>query len=207
MLQTVSSVLYPRGGWSRAASYVYHRLRRLPDPPRRIARGVACGVFVSFSPLFGFHFVYAALLAWIFRGNAIAAMLSTFAGNPLTFPFIAATSLAIGDRILGTQSALSVPHVFTAFTRATNQMTANLFNMVMGNPTHWDRLAAFYEDVFLPYLLGGILPGLVGAAVSYVLAYRGAEVYKRRRVRRLEKRLAAKMSAGVPGSGKDGKIG
>ena len=56
-LRTVAEVFYPRGGWRRAVSYVIHRLRRLPDPPHKIARGVAAGVFVCFTPFFGFHFV------------------------------------------------------------------------------------------------------------------------------------------------------
>jgi len=32
--------IYPRGGWTRAFHYVKHRIRRLPDSPERIARGV-----------------------------------------------------------------------------------------------------------------------------------------------------------------------
>ena len=44
---------YPDGGWQRAGSYVWHRLRRLPDRPERIAKGIAAGVMVSFLPIFG----------------------------------------------------------------------------------------------------------------------------------------------------------
>ena len=47
---------YPRGGWGRAVRYVVHRLRRLPDPAYKISRGIAAGVFTSFTPFFGFHF-------------------------------------------------------------------------------------------------------------------------------------------------------
>ena len=97
-LQVAQESVYPKGGWGRAASYIAHRLRRLPDPPQRIARGIAAGVFVSFTPLFGLHFIAAAFVAIGLRGNVIAAMLSTFVGNPLTFPFIAALALSAFSR-------------------------------------------------------------------------------------------------------------
>ncbi|RMD91547.1 MAG: DUF2062 domain-containing protein, partial [Alphaproteobacteria bacterium] len=98
-------LVYPRGGWWRAATYVWHRLRRLPDSPHRIARGIGAGVFVSFTPLFGMHFVLAALIALLIRGNVLAAVLATFFGNPLTFPLIAAASLKLGALILGSGDA------------------------------------------------------------------------------------------------------
>ena len=75
---------WPRGGWGRAARYVQHRLHRLPDTPETIARGIFAGVFTTFTPLYGLHFIVAATLAWLVRGNIIAALLGTFFGNPLT---------------------------------------------------------------------------------------------------------------------------
>ena len=59
----MAEFVWPRGGWARAFHYVKHRMRRLPDSPERIARGVWAGVFVTFTPLFGMHFVFAVLLA------------------------------------------------------------------------------------------------------------------------------------------------
>ena len=55
--QLATEMIYPRGGWRRASQYVMHRIRRLPDQPQRIARGFAAGIIVSFTPLFGFHFM------------------------------------------------------------------------------------------------------------------------------------------------------
>ncbi|HKK86405.1 MAG TPA: DUF2062 domain-containing protein, partial [Roseovarius sp.] len=81
--KAVADFLWPRGGWTRAFHYVKHRLRRLPDPPHRIARGIFAGIFVTFSPFFGLHFFLAASLAWVMRGNIVASLLSTFVGNPL----------------------------------------------------------------------------------------------------------------------------
>src|SRR6056297_3944816 len=92
-LQFIAEAFWPRGGWTRATRYVVHRLRRLPDPAHKISRGIAAGVFACFTPFFGLHFVIATALAFVLRGNLMAALLATFFGNPLTFPIIAAVSM------------------------------------------------------------------------------------------------------------------
>jgi len=99
--QVVKEFFWPRGGWARAAHYVKHRLRRLPDSPARIARGIFAGVFTTFTPFFGLHFIVAALIAFVMRGNILAALLSTFFGNPLTYVPIAMASLRTGYWMLG----------------------------------------------------------------------------------------------------------
>jgi len=85
VLRVVGEALYPRGGWARAFHYVKHRVRRLPDSPERIARGIWAGVFVTFTPLYTMHFIVAALIARLIQGNILAALMATFFGNPLTY--------------------------------------------------------------------------------------------------------------------------
>ena len=92
----VAEFFWPRGGWGRAALYVKHRMRRLPDTPEKIARGIFAGIFTVFSPFYGMHFVVAALIAFIVRGNVLAALLATFVGNPLTYVPIALVSIQTG---------------------------------------------------------------------------------------------------------------
>ena len=84
VINIMRDLLWPKGGWSRAFQYVKHRVRRLPDTPERIARGIWVGVFITFTPFYGLHIVAAILLARVFKGNALAALLATFVGNPLT---------------------------------------------------------------------------------------------------------------------------
>ena len=59
-LARMRETMMPRKGIWRGFDYINKRMRRLPDSPHRIALGFACGVFVSFSPFFGFHFFLAA---------------------------------------------------------------------------------------------------------------------------------------------------
>ncbi|WP_425051412.1 DUF2062 domain-containing protein [Psychromarinibacter sp. S121] len=200
-LQVIAEAFWPRGGWNRAFYYVAHRLRRLPDPPHRIARGIAAGVFVCFTPFFGFHFFLATLLAIIMQGNIFAALMATFFGNPLTFPFIAAISLELGEFLMG-RHAIPIHRVFGAFSQASQEIWHNLVSVFTHDPTHWDRLGRFWHEAFLPYMVGGILPGIVAAIIAYMLALPAVKAYQARRVKKLrdrfEKRRAA-MSKAEPG--------
>lgn len=187
-LQVVGHFFYPKGGWSRAAYYVLHRLRRLPDPPHKIARGVAVGVYVSFSPLFGFHFLFAALLNFFMQGNLLAALLATFFGNPLTFPFIAASSLELGHWMLGQPGGVHLPQIFAEFSRASIEVWQNMTAIFTGRVAHWDGLYGFFENVFLPYLVGGMVPGTILGIVGYMVTLPVVSAYQKRRVKKLKER-------------------
>ena len=71
----------------------------MPASPYAIASGFACGAMVSFTPLIGLHFVLAIFLAYMIRGNFIAALIGTIVGNPITFPFIWGLIYKIGTYI------------------------------------------------------------------------------------------------------------
>ena len=163
-LRAFAELFWPKGGWNRAVYYVAHRLRRLPDPPHKIARGIAAGVFVCFSPFFGFHFMLAAMLAFIMQGNVVAALMATFFGNPITFPFIAAISIELGNWMLGVRGGVPLQHVFGAFSLASQELWNNAIAVFTPATAQWDRLDRFWQEVFLPYLVGGIAPGVVTAS-------------------------------------------
>lgn len=200
----VAEFFYPRGGWRRAFSYVRLRLSRLPDRPHRIARGIAAGVFVSFTPLFGFHFIAAAVVAWLIRGNIVAALLGTFFGNPLTFPIIMAISVDLGNWMLGLPNDMQIPQVARALATASTEMWNNVAAIYTGDPRHWDGLQRFFQRVFVPYLVGGILPGLISALAMHYLSLPVIVAYQKRREKklaaRLEKRLAARRTAADDGN-------
>ncbi|MFB2530780.1 DUF2062 domain-containing protein [Paracoccus sp. p4-l81] len=185
-----AELLYPRGGWWRAGSYVLHRVRRLPDQPHRIARGVAAGVFISFTPLFGFHFLGAALLAWLLGGNIIAALLATFVGNPITFPLIAWSSTQLGRWLLGKPGALSPRRIVNDFAAAMDNLWANLRSAFTAAEARWDGLALFFSDLFVPFLLGGVILGLIAAVIAHYLTLPLFNAYQNRRLRLAAARAA-----------------
>ena len=192
--RTALEVLYPRGGWTRAARYVVHRIRRLPDPAHRISRGVASGVFVCFTPFFGLHFVFATALAWAIRGNILAALLATFFGNPLTFPIIAEVSLEIGTRLLGMPHNVHLPQLVEAFSQAMGEVMRNLLAIFTADPAEWGGIGRFWDRVMFPYFIGGLAPGLATAIAAYFATTPVITAYQKRRVKQLKKRYDKRMA-------------
>ncbi|WP_371170347.1 DUF2062 domain-containing protein [Aliiroseovarius sp. 2305UL8-7] len=199
-LRIIAEFFYPRGGWYRASRYVIHRLRRLPDPAHRISRGIAAGIFASFTPFYGLHFFTAALIAWVIRGNVLASLLATFVGNPLTFPLIAELSVNLGNAMLGHSSNVHLPEIFAQFAGATSDIWANIGAMFTDKVADWSRFSRFFDRVFLPYLVGCIFPGLIAAIAGYALSNPLIHAYQRRRIKKLkaryEKRLRASQDEG-----------
>lgn len=187
--QIVVETVYPRGGWRRAISYIIHRLRRLPDEPHRIARGVAAGIFVSFTPFFGLHLLLGAGLAWLMRGNIVAALLGTLVGNPVTFPFIMALSVELGSTILHQPNTMDLPRVVSNFARASIEAWVNIRALFSGQETHWENLHWFLHVIFWPYVIGGIIPGIVSALVGYYLSLPVVLAYQKRRAKKRRERL------------------
>ncbi|WP_343116203.1 DUF2062 domain-containing protein [Ostreiculturibacter nitratireducens] len=203
----LAEAFYPRGGWTRAFHYVRHRLHRLPDKPYRIARGVAAGVFVSFTPFFGLHFIFAALVAKLIRGNILASLLATFFGNPLTFPIIGFVSLKLGHLILGTRFDVAAhASLLSSFTSAGGELKDNFFAIFTDETAHWESLIGFFDSVFLPYLVGGIVPGIMTGVAFYYLSEPVIAAYQKRRRKKLKERfekLKAKLHARA-GKGSEG---
>ena len=179
LLGRVGEMLRPRKSWRRGFEYIGRRVQRLPDTPHRIALGFACGVLASFTPLFTMHFFVAMGLALLVRANVLAAALGTVFGNPLTFPLIAAASISVGDWLLGGTKAM--------------QTVGGSFDPAIVF-THFDL---FLDHVFLPYLIGGILPGLVSAVLCYWLLRPAVAAYQSRRRMKLVTAAEARVRAGL----------
>lgn len=179
--QMASDMVYPRGGWLRAVQYVMHRLKRLPDQPQKIGRGVAAGVFISFTPLFGLHLIGAMGLALAMRGNVLASVIGSFVGNPVTIPFIAVMSLGVGRKMLGVEDSMTPAAIFDSFSAAGKQLAHNCMAILDHRVAEWDRLSHFFDTIFLPYLVGGLVPGLIAAIAFHYLTVPLVEAYHTRR--------------------------
>ena len=206
ILARVRAWFWPHGGWWRAVRYLRHRLSRLPDAPHRIARGVFFGVLVCFTPLFGLHFLLAALLARMFRGNVFAALAATLVGNPVTFPLIALSALRTGHFLLGTAPAPGIEDSLgQAFSGAAGMLWDNILALFGPQMADWSALAGFRDRVFLPYLVGGMLPGLVVSTAFFYLALLTIRAYRAHRAARIARRRPRARARMMAGSG-EGKI-
>lgn len=189
-LRLLGEAFWPRGGWVRAAQYVKHRMHRLPGTPEQIARGIFAGAFVVFTPFFGLHFVLAAVLARMMRGSILASILATFIGNPLTYVPIAIVSVQMGHWMLGTRMRAEVDEsIFDKFAGAGRDLWHNIKAIFTTERAHWGELHRFYDDVFFPWMIGSIVPGLLCAALCYYLSVPVIRAYQKRRVARLRKKM------------------
>ena len=97
--------VWPRKGYTRGWTYIAIRILRLRSTDYALAAGFAAGVFTSMTPFLGIHFVIAAGLAWLVRGNIMMSLVGTFAGNPWTFPLFWVGTYSVGTWILGVDTA------------------------------------------------------------------------------------------------------
>jgi uncharacterized protein (DUF2062 family) len=95
----VGDLIWPRIGFRRSVTYIWHRVGRLHGTPHSIAGGFAAGAAISFTPFVGGHFVLAIMVSWATRSNIVAGLLGTAVGNPWTFPFIWLWVYELGHRM------------------------------------------------------------------------------------------------------------
>ena len=196
---------WPKGGWKRAFHYVQYRLRRLPDSSQKISRGIWAGLFTTFTPFYGLHFLTAAIMARLLKGNILAAILATFCGNPLTYVPIGVVSLQTGHFFLGTDytpPGEGGKSILKKFIDAGADLQQNLLAFVKGVDADWSRLEIFYQEVFFPYMIGGIIPGLIMASLGYYLSEPIIRAYQNRRKGFLVKKLRALKSRSSDKTGK-----
>ena len=191
-LRALADFVLPGGGWGRAFLYVKHRVRRLPDSPERIARGIWAGVFTTFTPFYGLHFLVAAIIARMMNGNILASLSATFFGNPLTYVPIGVASLQTGHWLLGTEFDEEVDKSLVGkFLAAGGDLKDNLVALFMDKPADWQGLHLFYNEVFYPYMIGGIIPGIICATVCYMLSLPVIRVYQQRRRAKIKAKFEA----------------
>ena len=121
---------------------------RLHESPKRVALAFAIGVFIAFSPTYGFHTLSALFCAWAFRLNFAALLLGNFVNNPWTTVPILGGTMWTGFLILGIPDTPELA---------------------------WDNLTTetLYETVLpylLPFTIGACTLSVVGALLSYPLA-------------------------------------
>ncbi len=191
-LTAIRDGLWPRTGWRRAVGYVTLRLRRLPDTPETIGRGMAAGVMAGFTPFYGLHFIVAFVFARIVRGNVLAAITGTFVNNFLTLVPISALCIGIGYFLMGERPEDGLlEELGGLFAEAGRDLWHNAWAAFTPARAHWTGLADFYDRAFLPYLVGGILPGLVCAAVAYAITVPIVRAFQNARRRVLAEKLAS----------------
>jgi len=128
----------------------------------------------------------------LFNGNILAALSGTFFGNPLTYVPIGVASLQTGHWLLGTEFDTEVDHsLIGKFFGVSKDVWANLRALISDREADWHGLQLFYNEVFLPYLVGGVMPGVVVATVCYFLSVPLIRAYQHRRRSKIKAKFKA----------------
>lgn len=155
---------WQRFGFLRQFKLNLIRLARIKSTPDAIARGMALGVFIGFTPFFGLHILIALLFAFLLRQNKIAMFVGVWITNPITAPFIYALEYEVGRMLLG-KPAIGI-------------------TMFSGELT-WDTAV----QLGLPLGVGAVALGLPVAMISYALTLRLIPLLRQYRIPRWPKPL------------------
>ena len=185
-LSQIRSVIWPERGFRRLFAYLFQRVVRLPGTSGSIAIGVASGVAASFLPFIGLHFLIAALLALLLRGNVLASVIGTFFGNPWTFLFIWILDYRLGLWLLQ-QSGHGDEFFALNFEQVVEVMTIFMQFFTFSGGVEWQQVAEPFEQVFLPMTIGGTVLAVLAWFIAFVLCYYSFEWWRAHRAKRLEK--------------------
>ena len=152
---------------------LFARLLDIKDRPHAIAGGVAIGMFVGFTPLFGLKTLLCLGLAFLLGCNPIAAVIAVSLHDVVTpfWPFLLMLEYEIGTHILG-------------HTGETSALLHSFHHLHLMDMMKWTT----FLDVGLPLLVGSMFLSAPAAAIAYFLMI---GFLKRRERRRLEREKEA----------------
>lgn len=127
----------------------YVRFISLKGDPRRIAMGMAIGVFIGVTPTIPFHTILILFLTLFLRQNLTAAMLGAWIMNPVTIPFFYFAEYELGKLVLGLQHLDIVIDTFSV-----------------------DEILEAGWHIFYPLQIGGVLLAPVFALPAYFITHR-----------------------------------
>lgn len=171
------TMMWPRRSFGRSFTYFFKRTLRLTATPHAVAAGVAAGVFASWTPFLGLHFLIAFGLAYVLAGNMVAAAIGTAFGNPLSFPVIWTATLELGKTILGRH--------YNGQGNAVDLV--QLFGRL--------DLTQLWDPVLKPMTVGCLPLGIGFGIFFYGLTYWGVQAFQMRRRSRLAARARAELEA------------
>lgn len=189
----VRSVVWPDRGFGRLISYLFQRVKRMPGSTLSIAVGTAWGIAVSFTPFIGLHLFVGLLMAYLCRGNLLACLFGTFAGNPWTFPLFFYLDYRLGAFIVTE---------FGGEVKSIGGTMSEFMSLFLADP------AALVGALFLPIVIGALILGAIAWFAGFGFTYWAVAGWRVHRAKRLEaaRRHRAAMrpendnQAAIPGS-------
>ncbi len=146
----------------------YDRFMRIHGEPHEVARGLALGIAIGFTPTMGIQMPIALVVASIFKQNKISALLGVWISNPLSAPILYGFTYFVGAKMLGIEITES-----------------------LRIPQGWGEMKQLGLEIFLPLWVGGIAAGLASFPITYHFGLKAIKGYRAAR-RRLKEHRARK---------------
>jgi uncharacterized protein (DUF2062 family) len=170
---------------SRRLRQFLNWLVRLRGSPQAIARGVAIGMIVSFTPTIGFQTLIALGVATLMNANRPVSIVPTWLTNPITIPPVYAFTYYLGSFFWPGPEPASVTRAMGAAAKDLESLDLLALRAQIG------VFLDLGTDVFIAMWIGGLIVGTVAAAITYPLTFRTVvRLRKRRRRRRARPRPA-----------------
>ncbi len=146
------------GGAKRLGEWLRFALHT-DDTPPRAALAFAIGVFIAWTPVFGFHTFLGLAIAFLFGLNRVAVMAGTFVNNPWTFVPIYTASAWLGSLLTGVE--VSAP-------RLEGKSWSHFFDFL-----------AQCRPWIVPMTTGTLILGSICALLSFPVILYGIRWYRR----------------------------
>lgn len=164
---------------------------RLRGSHHAVAWGVAIGMIVAFSPTIGLQMFIAAGIAHLFGASKPAAVVPVWITNPVTIPPIYAFTYYLGTFLYDGPSASDVYAMLVDIAKSLG--TLQVYEVL-------DQATTFFHigwDIYIPMCIGGLIVGIIAAAISYPVTLWSMQWFndfrhhrkQKRRLRQVERRL------------------
>ncbi len=151
------------GGFGKFKARFLEMLGR-HDEPEKVAASFAIGVAIAFTPLLGFHWIIAVLLAVVLKLNKLDVFLGTLVVNPLTLGPVSAVALPLGRLVV----------------RARQEAVSHMPWADLLRPAAWAQAAPAMRTIGLQWAIGMFALSIFFGALTYLTLVR---VLRKRRAR------------------------
>jgi uncharacterized protein (DUF2062 family) len=171
-----------RKGW-----VTLYKLAREKDPPKRVALGLALGIFVGFLPIMGIQMAVVSIIALPLRANLKAAIAGVWISNPITFIPLYYATYSFG-LLFWPEEGASKEAFVAALERAADFSWSAI----------WDSLTALFDmgtEILIPLWMGSAILGIVFGVPTYFVTKRLVVKYRERReAAKIRKQLKKKQN-------------
>ncbi len=136
---------------------IEHQVVQIKEKPNKIAMGCALGLSVNFFPTLGIGFIFAFILATVFRSNQVTATAVSLLTGPL-IPLKYALNLLIGGTIL---------HARGTGGESIVEIVKDQYALIFTLGTFQEQLFNFLEFFGSTFIVGAIINAVFFGALFY----------------------------------------